>query len=234
MNAIVKKELRVYFNTPIAWVFIAVVMCVSGVFFTMNNLSAGNPSVSVIFSALPFVFIIMIPLLTMRLFAEERALKTDQLLLTSPISVSAIVWGKFIAASAVYLVTIVLMLIYPVILSVYADVAWGTVVTNNLGFFLLGTALISIGIFVSSLTENQFTAGIVTIAALLIMFLVSGVNASSGYGFIDKFVYYIGILKSFDRFFIGIISIPDVLYYVSITVIFLMITVYRIERRRVK
>lgn len=234
MNAIIKKELRVYFKTPIAWVFIAVLMCVSGVFFTLFNLLGANPSVSVIFASLPLVFVIMIPLLTMRLFSEERALKTDQLLLTSPISVSSIVWGKFVAAVIVLGVAIVLMVIYPVILNMYSDVEWGVVITNNIGFFLLGAALISIGIFISSLTENQFTAGIITIAALLIMFLLSGINISSGYAVIDKIIHYIGILKSFDSFYIGMVNLADTVYYMSIIIIFLMLTVYRIERRRVR
>lgn len=234
MNAIVKKELRVYFNTPIAWVFIAVLMCVSGLFFTLFNLFMANPSVNVIFSSLPLVFVIMIPLLTMRLFSEERALKTDQLLLTSPISVASIVWGKFLAAVMVFGVAIVLMLIYPIILNIYSDVSWGIVFTNNVGFFLLGSALISIGIFISSLTENQFTAGIITIATLLIMFLLSGISVSSGYAFVDKIIAYIGILKSFDSFYIGLFNVVDIMYYVSIIIIFIMLTVYRIERRRVK
>ncbi|MBQ4526849.1 MAG: ABC transporter permease [Clostridia bacterium] len=234
MNAIIKKELRVYFNTPIAWVFIAVLMCVSGLFFTMFNLFIGNSSVRVIFGVLPFVFVIMIPLLTMRLFAEERSLKTDQLLLTAPINVSAIVWGKFVAAVVVFGIAVVLMMIYPIILSFYSEVAWGSVMTNNIGFFLLGAALISIGIFISSLTENQFTAGIITIAVLLVMFLLSGISVSSGYESIDKVMSYIGILKAFDRFYIGIINLVDVLYYLSITLIFVLLTVFRIERRRVK
>ena len=137
MNAIIKKELNIYFKTPIAWIFIAVMICVSSIFFTLFNLFDANSSVSVIFSLLPWVFVIMIPLLTMRLIAEERSLKTDQLLLTAPISVSSIVWGKLVAALAVFGISILLMLIFPVILMFYAKIEWGTVVSNYLGFFLL-------------------------------------------------------------------------------------------------
>ncbi len=234
MKAIVKKELCIYFNTPIAWVFISVLMCVSGIFFTLFNLFQANSSVSVIFSLLPWMFVVMIPLLTMRLVAEERALKTDQLLLTSPISVSSIVWGKLVAALLVFMLSTVLMLIFPVILEFYSDVDWGVVVTNYLGFFLLGAALMSVGLFISSMTENQFTAAIITIAVLIAMFLLSGLNESSGVVIVDKLLSVIGILKRYDSFFIGIINLTDAIYYISITVIFALLTIYRIEKRRIR
>lgn len=234
MSAIIKKELRIYFYTPIAWIFIAVMLCVSSIFFTFFNLFASNSSVSVIFSLLPWIFVIMIPLLTMRLIAEERSLKTDQLLLTSPISVSSIVWGKLLAALAVFGISILLMLIFPVILMFYASVEWGTVFTNYMGFFLMGAALISVGIFVSSLTENQFSAGIITIAVMLSMFIFSSVNATVGIAFVDKVLNLLKVLNHFDAFFIGILSVPDVLYYVSIAVIFSLLTIYRMEKRKVK
>ena len=234
MKAIIRKELCIYFNTPIAWVFLSVMMCVSGIFFTLFNLFQANSSVSVIFSLLPWVFVVMIPLLTMRLVAEERALKTDQLLLTAPISVSAIVWGKLFAALLVFMLSTVLMLIFPVILEFYSDVEWGVVVTNYLGFFLLGAALMSLGLFISSMTENQFTAAIITIAVLIAMFLLSGLNESSGVVIVDKLLSIIGILKRYDSFFIGIIDIANVIYYVSITLVFALLTVYRIEKRRIR
>lgn len=234
MNAIIKKELRIYFSTPIAWVFIAIMMCVSSIFFTIYNLFNANSSVSVIFSLLPWLFVIMIPVLTMRLIAEERSLKTDQLLLTAPISVSSIVWGKLIAALTVFGISILLMLIFPVILMFYAGVEWGTVFTNYLGFFLLGTSLISIGIFVSSLTENQFTAAIITIAVLLSMFVFSSVDVSVGIAFADKILDVLKILNHFDAFFIGVLNLTDALYYISIAVIFAMLTIYRMEKRKIK
>ena len=167
MNAIIKKELRIYFNTPIAYVFIAVLVCTGAILFTVLNLFAHNSFISAIFSMLPWVFVVMIPLLTMRLMAEERGLKTDQLLLTAPVKVSSIVWGKLLAALVVFGIAVAIMIAFPVILSFHAELDWGVVFTNYLGFFLLGIALISVGIFVSSLTENQFTAGVATIAIFL-------------------------------------------------------------------
>ncbi|MBR5506611.1 MAG: ABC transporter permease [Clostridia bacterium] len=234
MKSILKKELLIYFHTPIAWVFIAVTMCVSAIMFTMFNLAGHNSSVSMIFSLLPWIFVVMIPLLTMRLISEERGTKTDQLLLTSPISVSSIVWGKFFAALTVFAISIALMLIYPLILSFHTDVYEGVVLTNYLGFFLLGASLISVGIFISSLTENQFTAGIITIAILLAATLLGFVKGSTGYAAIDSLMSVFMVIKRFESFLIGIIDISNVVYYLSIVVIFVLLTIFRIERRKIK
>lgn len=234
MKPIIKKELCIYFNTPIAWVFISVLVCVGSILFSLFNLFESSSAVGPIFSILPTVFIVMTPLLTMRLIAEERSLRTDQLLLTSPISVSAIVWGKLISAVIIFGIAIVVMFMYPIILSFYSDVDWGTVFTNYLGFFLFGTALISIGLFISSLTENQFTAAILTIAVLLAMFLISYLTDTTGFAPIDFLLDILKITRRFDGFFTGFIRLTDVLYYMSITVIFALLTVYRIEKRKIK
>ena len=234
MKPIIKKELCIYFNTPIAWVFIAVLVCVGSILFSLFNLFGQSSAIGPVFSILPTVFIVMTPLLTMRLIAEERSLKTDQLLLTSPISVSSIVWGKLISAIIIFCIAILIMFMYPVILSFYSDVDWGTVFTNYLGFFLFGSALISIGLFISSLTENQLTAAILTIAVLLGMFLLSYLTDTTGFAPIDFLLDILKITRRFDGFFTGFIRITDVLYYVSITVIFALLTVYRIEKRKIK
>lgn len=234
MNAIIKKELRIYFNTPIAWVFIAVLVCVGSILFTLFNLFAASSAIGTIFALLPWVFVVMTPLLTMRLVAEERSLKTDQLLLTAPISVSAIVWGKLVSALIIFGISIVLMLMYQIILEFYSDVEWGTVFTNYLGFFLLGASLISIGLFISSLTENQFTAAIITIAVLLAMFLLSSFNETSGFAVLDALLGILKITARFNGFYTGFINITDALYYISITVIFALLTIYRIEKRKIK
>ncbi len=234
MKPIIKKELRIYFGTPIAWVFIGVLVCVGAIFFSMYNLFGQSSNIGLVFSSLPLVFVIMTPLLTMRLIAEERGTRTDQLLLTSPISVSSIVWGKLISAIIVLLIPIFVMIIFPIILNFYTDVQWGIVFTNYFGFFLLGSAFMSIGLFISSLTENQFTAAIVTIAVLLSMYLLSAFTNTTGIKIIDSVIDVLKITRHFDGFFTGFIKLTDAIYYVSITVIFALLTVYRIERRRVK
>lgn len=233
MKAIIKKELRLYFSTPIAYVFISVFVCISALLFTINNLINGNASISVIFSYLPIIFVIIIPILTMRLMAEERALKTDQLLLTAPISVTSIICGKFISAVAVFGVSTIVMLMYPVILSFYSKVEWGMVFSNYIGFFLMGAAFTSIGIFVSSLTENQLVSAIVSIAALAFTFILSYAIDPTGIKIIDAVIDAFSIPAHFDTFFIGLLDIAEVVYYLSVIVIFILITVIRTEKRRI-
>lgn len=233
MKAIIKKELRLYFATPVAYVFIAVFVCVSALLFTLFNLMNSNSSISIIFSFLPYLFVIMIPILTMRLMAEEKALKTDQLLLTAPISVTSIVCGKLVAALAVFGISIVIMIMYPIILSIYSTVQWGIVFTNYIGFFLMGAAFIAIGIFVSSLTENQLVSAVATIAVLIAAFLVSYGIDPTGVGIIDALLGAVSVPKHFDNFFIGIIDVVSVIYYLSVTAIFTLLTIYRTEKRRI-
>ncbi len=233
MKAIIKKELRLYFATPIAYVFIGILVCVSALLFSVFNLIYANSSISVIFSSLPYVFVIMIPILTMRLMSEERALKTDQLLLTAPISVTAIICGKLLAALAVFGMAMVLMLMYPIILSIYSQVEWGIVVTNYLGFFLMGAAFTAIGIFVSSLTENQFVSAIITIGVLFVTFIVSYMIEPTGIAPVDLILDAISIPKHFDTFFIGIADIAEIVYYLSVTAVFVILTISRTEKRRI-
>ncbi len=233
MKAIIKKELRLYFATPIAYVFIGIFVCVSALLFSVFNLMYANSSISVIFSSLPYIFVIMIPILTMRLMSEERALKTDQLLLTAPISVWAIILGKLFAALIIFSISMAFMLMYPVILSIYSQVEWGIVVTNYLGFFLMGAAFTSIGIFVSSLTENQFVSAIITIAVLFLTFIVSYMIEPTGTAVVDIILNIISIPKHFDTFFIGIIDIAEAVYYISVTAVFVILTISRTEKRRI-
>lgn len=233
MQAIIKKELRLYFATPIAYVFIAVFVCVSAILFTIFNLRQSNASISVIFSILPYIFVITIPILTMRLMSEERALKTDQLLLTAPVSITAIILGKLISALAIFGIAILIMLMYPVILSFYSAVEWGVVVTNYIGFFLMGTAFISIGLFISSLAENQIISAIVTIAVLVASFILSYAVQPMGVKIIDVLLSAVSVPKHFDKFFIGIIDIADVIYYLSVSAVFVLLTIFRTEKRRI-
>ena len=233
MKAIIKKELRLYFSTPIAYVFISVFVCISALLFTIYNLINGNASISVIFSYLPIIFVIMIPILTMRLMAEERALKTDQLLLTAPVSVTSIICGKFVSAVAVFGVSILIMLMYPVILNFYADIEWGMVFSNYIGFFLMGAAFTAIGIFVSSLTENQLVSAIISIAVLAFTFVLSYAIEPTGIKIIDAVIGAFSVPAHFDTFFIGIVDIAEVVYYLSVIVIFILITVIRTEKRRI-
>lgn len=234
MKSILKKEIKIYFSTPMGWVFVGVMMCVSAILFTILNLFGASSSLEGIFSILPWLYVIMIPLLTMRLIAEERALKTDQLLLTSPISVADIVIGKFLSASFVLLVSTLLMLIYPFILSIYSVVSWGIVFSNYLAFFLLGISLIGVGIFISSLTESQIISAVLTIAIFLSLFVFSVLDVFTGIKIVDIIISVFAIFDRFTKFYYGIVCLGDVLYYLSICTVFLALSWAKIENRKIK
>lgn len=158
------------------WVFCAFLLLMTGIYFTAYNLNYGYPLFSYTLSAITFLFLIAAPLLTMRTLAEERKQKTDQLLLTSPVTVWQIVTGKYLALTAVFLIPVLVMCLYPLILAQYGDISFPTTYVSLLGFFLLGCTSLSVGLFFSSLTESQIIAAVGTFAALLVCYLIEGIS----------------------------------------------------------
>lgn len=175
MLAIYKKELRSYFTTMIGFIYAALFLAVVGIYFVVYNIQTAYSKFEYVLADIQFLYIILIPILTMRLIAEEKKQKTDQLLLTSPISVSKIVFGKYLAAYTMYLLPMVLTAFYPVIIAQYGNVNYATAYSALFGFILLGATYMSLGLFVSSVTENQVIALIVTAIALLVNQILPGV-----------------------------------------------------------
>ena len=172
MLAIIKKEFLTYFKSMTGYIFMACLLFFVGLFFVLNNLLGMSPQYNGVLSNITFVFMLIVPILTMRLLAEEARQKTDQLLLTSPISLSRIVLGKFLGAVSVLFLTLVITLIYPVILSTMGSVNWPEVIGGYVGFFLFGCSLIAVGLFVSSITDNQVIAAVVTFTVLLLIWFI--------------------------------------------------------------
>lgn len=169
MLAIFKKELKLYFNTMIGFVFIAFSIFLVSMFFCMYNLTAGNASLSTSLNSVSLLFFIIIPILTMRIMAEEKKQKTDQLLYTTPVSISGIVLGKFFAMLTILLIPSALFMTYPLILGLYGKTAEGMAVDYIalLGFVLFGALYLAIGLFISTLTESQVIAAVLTFGVLL-------------------------------------------------------------------
>ena len=172
MLAIIKKEFLTYFKSMTGYIFMACLLFFVGLFFVLNNLLGMSPQYNGVLSNITFVFMLIVPILTMRLLAEEARQKTDQLLLTSPISLSRIVLGKFLGAVSVLFLTLVITLIYPAILSTMGSVNWPEVIGGYVGFFLFGCSLIAVGLFVSSITDNQVIAAVVTFTVLLLIWFI--------------------------------------------------------------
>lgn len=179
MLAVLRRELKAYVTSPVGPVFMGLFLLVTGVFFAvLYLLNPGSARYVELLSSLTFLFQLIVPILTMRLMSEDMRQKTDQLLLTSPVGVGAIVLGKYLAAVAVFLATVVATLAYPLIMSFFAlgGLAWAEIVGGYIGFFLLGATFIAVGLFFSSLTDNQVVAAILTWTANLAIAILDAVT----------------------------------------------------------
>lgn len=222
MWAIYKKELKTYFLSPIGYISIGIFMLMYSIFFYATAIMYFSVDMGNLYYATArYGLLLIVPLLTMRIFSEEKKNGTEQLLLTSPTSVTSIVLGKFFAAVTVILITVIISIIYSVIVSFFGTVNVPTILVTMLGFILVAMAAISIGILISSLTENQVVSAIVTIAILIApWFLVDISNIFSTVDLMDKFM----------KFPYGLISISDVISLLSITIMCLLITIILIKR----
>jgi ABC-2 type transport system permease protein len=172
MIAIFKREMRAYFLTPIGYIYMGFFLLITGIFFAMGNLRSGSSYYTGFLSGILLIYLFAVPFLTMRLFSEEKRQKTDQLLLTSPISISEIVLGKFLAALALYCLTLLVTLAYALTIAVLGDLQGWETLGSYIGFIFLGAGYISVGVFVSASTENQITAALVTFFSLLVIWML--------------------------------------------------------------
>ena len=177
MTAIYKRELKSYLTSMVGYLFIFFILVLAGIYFSAYQLSAAYPKFEYTLSAITFVFLIGVPILTMRVLAEERKQKTDQLLLTSPVSVGGIVIGKYLALVTVYAIPMAVMCAYPLIMSKFGTVSFASAYTAFLGFFLLGCANIAIGVFMSALTESQVIAAVLTFVLLFAFYMMNGISS---------------------------------------------------------
>lgn len=175
MIAIFKKELRTYFTTLTGYAFLGFFVLITGYFFMSQNVAAASADYSETLLGTMIMFLILVPVLTMRLFAEEARQKTDQLLYTAPLKVTDIVLGKFFAASALFLVGLIITMVFPFVLSRYGEVNVPGIIGVTVGYFLMGVCLISVGIFISVLTDNQIVAAAGTFAVLFLLLMIDNI-----------------------------------------------------------
>ncbi len=176
MSAIYKRELHSYFCGMTGAIFMAFLLLMTGIYMTVYNLLGGYPNFEVALSGVSFVFLIAVPVLTMRSFAEEKHAKTDQLLYALPVSLTSVVLAKYLAMVTVLGIPVGVMCFYPLILNRYGTIGWAGTYGSILAFFLLGCALIAIGMFISSLTESQVIAAVVSVGVLFLTYLMSGLS----------------------------------------------------------
>ncbi len=246
MLAIFKKELRSYFINVIGYVYVAAFLAAAAIICGLTTWHAKSYSTSSYFTALIFAFIILIPLLTMKLFAEEKKLRTEQLLLTAPVSIWQMILGKFLAAFVLFTGTVLISCInfFPLYSYARAERAEETysqlhigpvtaeIFTCVIGIILVGAAFIAIGLFVSSLTENQLAAAVVTVCIIFVMIILNVVNQYIDVYPIRAAIDWICVLSRFGHFTTGILDFSAILYYLSITGIFLLLTSRVYDKRR--
>lgn len=190
MLAIYKKELRSYFTSMIGYVFIALFLAIIGIFFYLNNLISRYANFEYTIANVSFIFVLLVPLLTMRIMAEENRQKTDQLLLTSPVTAIEIVLGKFFAVFTILLMVIAVISTYPLIMSKYGNVPFASSYASIFGFLLLGGAYLAMGIFLSSITESQVVAAVITFIVFFITLFMDTIAGNISTTYKSAFIFF--------------------------------------------
>ncbi len=250
---LVEKELRLYFISPIAYVVAMVFLAVSDFLFYnqiqyfsglsvrmmqfQNNLPELNIHDAVFRPTLfnmSIILLLIMPLLTMRLFAEEKKEHTNELLMTSPITITEIVFGKFIAALVVYSLLLILSLHLPLMLSLAVDISWGPLFTSYLGLFLMGAVFLSMGLFASALTDNQMIAAVISFGILIGLWMAGASVHTMGESVLGQVANYLSMSSHLDPFVKGLISSRSLSYFISMTALGLFLTHRVVESQRWK
>lgn len=233
MLAVFKKELRSYFTSVIGYVFLVLFLALSAIILVTTTLYSMTADVTAFFMIMMFVSAIVLPLLTMKSFSEEKRSKTEQLLLTAPVSIIGIVMGKFLAAYTVFAACMVLDTLYCLVLMNYAVLKIGTLFGCLLAVLLVGLVYIAIGLFVSALTENQLTAAIGTMGIILAFLGIGLVAMVIPASYSVRYVFnFLSIFTRFQAFLSGYIDFASVIYYLSVAAIFIYLTIRIYDRRR--
>ena len=224
MWAIAKKELKTYFLSPIGYIFIGIFLLMCSIFFYLDVVQYGSTNFEYMFYSAATVLTFIVPILTMRMFAEERKTGTEQLLFTSPRSITSIVCGKLLGAAMIILITEAFTSIYYIILMCFGTPHITTALITLLGYFLLAMTYISFGMFASSLTENQIIAGVITIAFFIVTwFMPNFVEATLDFSFINVFS---------NTFPTGSVTLSSIVLLVSSTILFTVLTVLVLQRKK--
>ncbi len=255
MIAVYNKEMRSYFVSPVAYVIAGVFLFLSGYLFRnilmqfnywslqfaqrsqmmqmggMPTLNLNEMVITQFFAVTDFIWLLIVPMLTMRLFAEEKKTGTMELLMTSPVSTVELLLGKYLACLSLYAMIVAMTLVYHIILTVYGSPDWGPIATGYVGYLLLGGAFISVGILASSLTENQIVAVLLGFGMLLLLWLIDW-SASFAGPTAARILRYLSFIEHLQGFQRGVIDTKNVVFYLSFIFFSLFLTTRVIESRR--
>lgn len=253
VQAIIAKELRGYFVSPVVYVVGAIFLLIFGFLSYLYVVYAGYQAIQImqmqggqaqlnlndlvfrnLFASMRFVLLIILPILTMRLFAEERKLRTFEFLMTSPIGINEIVAGKFVSVFLVFLSLLGLTGLVPTVLMLFSDFDWNPIWTGYLGMTLLGALFISVGLLASAITENQIVSAFLSFGMLLLIWLISGLGALLGDTPLGQIISYVSFMDHYDRLVRGLIDTKDLVYFFSSLVFMLFLTHRVVESTRWK
>lgn len=242
MKAILKREFLSYFKSPVGYVFLALFFAFSSLIFFTTNVNYATTIMTNYFMSICYIFIVAVPLLTMKMFSEERKQKTDQLLITSPVQIWEIVLGKFFSGLAVLGIAILATVIFLVFMRLYGNPAVIQSLVGYFGLFLYGAMLVAMGMFISSLTQSQVIAAVATLALVGFLSFVGNLMIdftalfNGAFSFLGNFLNgaldFLSIQKRFTDFASGTLNIVPFIYFLSITALFILLTIRVIEKRR--
>lgn len=235
MSAIYKREFKSYFQSVIGWLFIAATLLFASIYFVAYNMLYCSPYFANTLSSAGFIMIVAIPLLTMRVIAEERKNKTDQLILTAPVSVGKIVLAKYLALATVYMIPMLLLCLYPLVMSFFGTVSYAETYTAILGFVLFGLACLAVGMFISSITDSQVIAVILSLVTLIILYLMSSLASmisAEGNLFTKILTGGFDFYGRFNDMMQGTFAVRSVVYFVSAIALLIFLTTQSIQKRR--
>jgi len=229
--AVSVRELRSYFLSPLAYVVIALFLALSGYLFALILANGREASLRGLVQNVSVLYLFIVPAISMRLLAEEQRTGTVELLLTNPVQEWEIVTGKFVASVMLVLVMLGLTLLFPLFLFIYGNPDRGPIITGYVGIFLQAAAFLSIGLWASSLTQNQIVAAIVSFALLLILWLSENLGQFLG-GTIGSIISYTSVITHFQSFPQGVIQSNDVIYYLSLVLAGIVLSTLSLQSRR--
>lgn len=233
MKAVFKRELRSYFSSPVGYVCIAALAALYGFFYYQVMYYHSSSYITTLVYNNMFTFSMMIiPIITMKSMTDDLKNKTDQALLTAPVGVTGIVVGKFLASFIVYLAATSLGLLPAVVISFFGSPSWGLIIGNYLGALLFGGAMISIGVFISSLTVSQIIAAIGTFVASMFLMMIDGISSAVSNVVVSTIVDWVSFNSRYTPFTQGMFSVSSLVFFLSVMAVFIFLTARKLESRR--
>ncbi len=234
MSAVFKREFKAFFTSPVGYFVLAVLFGFAGFYFFANNMYGRSADLTGVFGGLfTIVLLLVLPVLTMRLFSDEKRQRTDQALLTAPVSLTGIALGKFFAALLMFAIGISITIVFAIIIAFQVTPDWLVIIGNYVGLLLLGGMIIAIGMFISSLTESQFIAALGTFAISFALLMVDSL-ASVFYSvsWIGAVVEFISVSARYNEFTSGVINYDNIVFFISMIGLFVFLTVRVLDRKR--